>query len=121
LRNNVGAEGAGAVFRTGRVFINSHSSPPADLPPRYIASSDAQLVAAHKAHSCDEESLLHDRKEGMFLVSYETAGGWVAITKDLLTEVLGTGSDVRIAGLPDAAAAVLRVMCPNLVSGAGPD
>jgi hypothetical protein len=121
LRNNVGAEGADADFRTGRVFINSHSSLPADLPPRYIASSDAQSVAAHQAHSCDEGSLLHDRKEGMFLVSYATSGGWVAITKDLLTEVLGTGSDVRIAGLPDAAAAVLRLMCPNLVSDAGSD
>ncbi len=52
----------------------------------------------------------------MFLVSYKTSGGWVAITKDILTEVLGAGRDVKIVGLPRVAVGVLQLMCPNLLS-----
>ncbi len=55
------------------------------------------------------------RQEGHFLVSYETPDGWIALKKDLLTEVLGAGRDARIAGLPLDAAQVLRLMCTDLV------
>lgn len=87
----------------------------AGLPLRYIVSSDAQLVAAYKAEAKDQEDLLHCRLEGEFLVSYATAGGWFALTKDVLTDVLGTGRDAKLAGLPRAAAEVLGLMCPGLV------
>ena len=46
---------------------------------------------------------------------YETAGGWVAITKDILSEVLGAGKDVKLVGLSPMPAGVLRLMCPTLV------
>jgi hypothetical protein len=123
LRRRVSDGEASAAVQTGRLFILPADDPEADsqaslipeLPVRYIGSSDVQMVAAQKAHAYDPTLLLHDRREGMFVVSYETAGGWVAITKDILTEVLGTGRDVKIAGLPGAAAAVLRLMCPGLV------
>jgi hypothetical protein len=85
-----------------------------DLPLQYIVSSDPQLVAAHKAEAKDEEDLLHCRMEGEFLVSYKTAGGWLAITKDMLTDALGAGRNTKLA-LPHAASEVLRLMCPNLV------
>jgi hypothetical protein len=49
------------------------------------------------------------------VLSYQTPGGWVAITKDILTEVLGAGRDVKIVGLPSVAAEVLKLMCPTLV------
>jgi hypothetical protein len=62
---------------------------------------------------------LHSRLEGEFVLSYRTSGGWVAITKDVLTEVLGTGHDAKISGLPPAAVGVLRLMCLNLVSSSG--
>ena len=42
-----------------------------------------------KPRLCDQAQLLKERVEGYFVVSYETPGGCVAITKDLLTEVLG--------------------------------
>jgi hypothetical protein len=97
--------------RTGRLYIVSGDNPATDskaaaipeLPSRYFASSDeqAQLLAA--------------RREGHFLVSYETPGGWMALKKDLLTEVLGAGRDARIVGLPLGAAQVLRLMCTDLV------
>ena len=63
----------------------------------------------------DEPHLLSDRREGRCVLSYKTPGGWVAITKAILTEVLGAGRDVKIAGLPPVAVEVLKLMCPNLV------
>ena len=118
--------------RTGRMYIVSADDPQVgskatsseasaipELPPRYFASSDRQMVATHKAEPFDRAQLLAGRREGHFLVSYqvsyETPGGWVALKKDLLTEVLGAGRDARIAGLPLHAAQVLRLMCTDLV------
>jgi len=106
--------------RTGRLYIDNletDSNPPAipELPARYFVSSDRQIVAAHKAEPYDRAQLLAGRREGHFLISYETPGGWIALKKDLLTEVLGAGRDARIAGLPLDAAQVLRLMCTDLV------
>jgi hypothetical protein len=114
---------ANAVVHTGRLFVlpadhlqaDSKASLMPDLPIRYIESSDRQIVAAHKAESRDEAHLLNDRREGKCVLSYQTTGGWVAITKGILTEVLGEGRDVKIVGLPPAAAGVLKLVCPNLV------
>jgi hypothetical protein len=114
---------ARAGIRTGRLFVlsgddrraDSKTSLIPDLPVRYIGSSDEQIVTAQKAHRCDQTRLLRDRQEGMFVVSYQTPGGWVAITKDILTEVLGEGSDAKLTELPGTAIGVLTLMCPNLV------
>ena len=76
-----------------------------------------QIVAAHKADSYDQTDLLHCRLEGEFVLSYKTSGGWVAITKDILTDVLGAGHDVKIVGLPRVAAEALKLMCPNPKQG----
>jgi hypothetical protein len=109
--------------RTGRLHIGSADDPETDskasvipeLPVRYFCSSDRQTVAAHNAEPCDRAQLLAELQEGHFLVSYETPGGWIALRKDLLTEVLGAGRDARIVGLPFDAAQVLRFMCIDLV------
>jgi hypothetical protein len=106
--------------RTGRLYIVSGASAIPELPASYLASSNRQIVAAHptephKAEPYDRAQLLAGRREGHFLVSYETPDGWIALKKDLLTEVLGVGRDARIAGLPLDAAQVLRLMCPDLV------
>ena len=74
-----------------------------------------KLVAERKALAYDDAQLLHSRTEGEFLVSYATTGGWVAVTKDVLTEVLGAGRDAKIVGLPREAARVLQLMCPDFV------
>jgi hypothetical protein len=108
--------------RTGRLYIVSGDDPETDskaaaipvLPVRYFGSSDRQIVAAHKAEAYDRGQLLQERQEGHFLVSYETPGGWIALRKDLLTEVPGSGCDARIVGLPLDAAQVLRFMCADL-------
>ena len=123
LRRRVSDGEANAVVQTGRLLLlpgddreaDSHASSIPDLPVRYIRSSDAQIVAAHKAESQEEPHLLSDRREGRCVLSYKTSGGWVAITKAILTEVLGTGRDVKIVGLPPDAVGVLTLMCPGLV------
>jgi hypothetical protein len=123
LQRRVSRAAATSVVRTGRLYIVPESaaeadldtSQAADLPPRYVGSSSVQLVAAHKAEHYDEAKLLRDRQEGHFLLSYETAGGWVALKKDLLTEVLGAGRDAKLSGLPPSAADVLKLMCPNVI------
>jgi hypothetical protein len=114
---------AGDGSRTGRLYIVSGDDPETDtkasaipqLPARYSASSDGQIVAAHKAERYDQAQLLAGRREGHFLVSYETPDGWIALKKDLLTEVLGAGRDARIVGLPLDAAQVLRLMCAEVL------
>ena len=124
LRQRISDDEARIDSQTGRLFIlqgdnskiDSTASEIPDLPVRYIVSSDNQIVTAQKAEPNDQSKLLRDRLEGHFLLSYETSGGWVAIRKDILTEILGAGQDVKIAGLPSLAAGVLRLMCPNLVA-----
>jgi hypothetical protein len=90
------------VVRTGRLIIVSgdvlHADPATALVP----------------------GMSSDRREGKYLLSYKTPGGWVAITKDILTDVLGAGRDVKIVGLPPVAAGALTLMCPNLVGGGQP-
>jgi hypothetical protein len=110
-------------LRTGRLYIVLGNDPETDskasaipeLPARYFGSSDRQIAAAHKAEPYDRAQLLAGRREGHFLVSYETPGGWIALKKDMLTEVLGAGRDTRIVGLPPDAAQVLRLMCTDLL------
>jgi hypothetical protein len=109
--------------RNGRLFVvppdgSQPDTQPAsipELPAQFVVSSDRLLVAASKATACDETQLLHSRTEGEFMVSYETPGGWVAVSKDVLTEVLGAQRDAKVAGLPSEAATVLKLMCSDLV------
>jgi hypothetical protein len=123
LRRRVAEGEAHGEAWTGRLFLvpENHSATDSeaadipDLPIRYIGSSDAQIVAARKAEHRDHAQLLNDRREGKCLVSYQTSGGWVAISKDVLTEVSGAGHDARIAGLPPSAVGVLKTLYPGLV------
>jgi hypothetical protein len=127
LRKGARADhGATPVARTGRLFApirEEREADPsvlavADLPIEYVLSSDKEMAAAGKAEFRDETELLSDRQEGHFVVCYPTHGGWVAISKDLLTEVLGAGRDAKIVGLPSAAVETLRLMCRGLVAHA---
>jgi hypothetical protein len=123
LRTRVSGNEAKAVVKTGRLWVvaeddlqgDSEALAIPDLPVRFIGSSDQQIVAGHKADFSDETHLSSDRREGRCVLSYKTAGGWVTITKAILTEVLATGRDAKIVGLPAHAVAVLKLMCPNLI------
>jgi len=123
LRRRVSGQ-VNAVVQSGRLFALAADCPERDskaslipeLPIRYVRSSDEQIVAEHRAEPCDGIQLLSSRKEGMFVLSYETPGGWLAITKTVLTEVLGAGHDVKIVGLPPVAIEALTLMCPRLLA-----
>lgn len=106
----------GAAVKSGRLHIVSADADAAapELPVPYFVSSDPELVAAGKAEPYDPAQLLRERQEGLFLATYETPRGWMALKKDLLTEVLGAGRDARVAGLPQGAAGVLRLMLGDL-------
>jgi hypothetical protein len=118
LRRTVAAETHAAV-PNGRLFVLIEDGVAADpkaaaipaVPTEYVLSSDKQVVAAGHVIACDETQLLHSRVEGELLVSYQTAGGWVAVSKDILSDVLGAGRDAAIR-LPREPAAVLSLMCP---------
>ena len=107
---------SGGTVHAGRLFVSRDDPEATQLPLQFILSSDPQIVAAHQALFREEAELLHDRQEGMFLVSYRTPAGWTAISKDVLTEVLYAGHDARVSSLPEAAAQVLGLMCPALVA-----
>jgi hypothetical protein len=123
LRRRASSHQTDAVVQTGHLFVrsaddaqaDSTAAPIPDLPVRYVGSSDMQLVAAHKAEHRDEAHVLSDRREGRCVLSYKTSGGWVGITKAVLTELLEAGHDAKIVGLPPAAVGVLTLMCRNLV------
>ena len=100
LRRRVSDREAEAAPQTGRLVI--------------LPGDDPQ---AHRAVAYDEASLSSDRREGRCLLSYQTPTGWVAISKTILTDVLGAGHDAEIGGLPPAAAGALRLMYPTLVAG----
>jgi len=111
-----------AAVPTGRLHVSADEGRPAPGTPgvpevdaRFLLSSDPQWVAEGRARPGEESRLLADRNEGEFIVSFSTQGGWVALSKDVLTEVLGAGSDARITGLPKAVAGVPALMCPGLV------
>ena len=108
--------GAGRLFTPTQAEIDSGAVlvEVPELPSEYLVSSDAQLVATGRARAVDEAELLRDRQEGVYLLSYRTAAGWTAISKDVLTGFVATGQSARITGLPHAAAAVLERMCPEL-------
>ena len=124
LRRHVANAESNTSIPTGRIFIlrendaanGSMTALVAELPVRYIESSDAETVATQRAQAREQPRLLHDRQEGMFAVSYPTSSGWTAIAKDFLTEIVGAGRDVKITGLPGAAAEVLKLMCSNLLA-----
>jgi hypothetical protein len=123
LRKRVAAGDANAAVPSVRLLVAiegdaepaSNGSSIPDLPVELVVSSDRQVVAAGKAVACDEAQLLHCRLEGEFLVSYQSAGGWIGVSKDVLTDVVGAGRDAKIVWLPSAAAQVAKLLCPELV------
>lgn len=117
LRKRVAAE-ANTAIGNGRLIVvvarDTDRLATPTVPAEFILSSDREVAAAHGVQACGEAQLLHSRLEGELLVSYKTPAGWFALTKDILTGVLGTGRDAKITA-PREAAHVLRLMCPAFV------
>jgi hypothetical protein len=88
--------------------------PTPDPPGRYIRTTDTQIVAAQQAVLVNEARFLSERRDAKFLVSYQTPGGWAGISKDVLTDGLGAGRNVKLVNLPSTAARVLTLMGQDL-------
>jgi hypothetical protein len=108
------AADAGRPGNTGRIFIDAQGI--AGLPVAYLLSSDPGIIGSGRAQCCEDARLRADRQEGMYLVSYQTSSGWMAISKDVLTEALGAGRDVNIEGLPPVAVRTLELLYPELLA-----
>ncbi len=123
LQQRVAAGDSNSSVPTGKLYLLQANDPQVagmlphicELPVHYIHASDPALVAARMAESKELQDILFCRLEGEYVVSYRTEQGCVGITKDMLTEVVGAGKDARLAGLPQEAVDVLRLMCPELV------
>lgn len=124
LKQAVDASVSGASAEpVGRLHVMEADAPApaADIPAidsRYLRATDATWISAGRAQACDEAKLLADRNEGEFIVSFRTEGDWVALSKDVLTDVLGAGRDVRVSGIPRAVINVMALVCPGLVANA---
>jgi hypothetical protein len=110
LRRRASDGDASADVQTGRLFIFTADDLQADSDAALIPDLPIRHVAL-----ADSPRLLSDRREGRCLLSYQTPGGWVAIAKSILTEVVGEGRDAKIVGLPPAAGEALKLMCRDLV------
>ncbi|MGV3591496.1 MAG: hypothetical protein ACO1PZ_07380 [Gammaproteobacteria bacterium] len=110
--DDVGAsmDGSAEAAAKGAAEAAAAAAPVTDLPSRYVVSSDPQWIAAGNAVAKDETDLLHCRNEGEYLVSFASGSGWTAVTKDLLSDVIGHGRGARIVTLPATPAAILRLM-----------
>ena len=88
--------------QTGRLFILAVDNP----------QDDSKVLVIPEPY--DERKFLSDWQAGKFALKYETPDGWRSITKTFLTEVLAAGRDAKVVGLPPAAAATLKLLCPGL-------
>jgi hypothetical protein len=89
---DVAAEREASVERPAGRLILSADDNPGTLKPSPVPESE--------------------RNEGKCLVSYPAAGGWLGISKAILTKDLIAGRDVTITGLPPKAISVLRLVTP---------
>lgn len=107
----------GSSRKSGRLYIGpSAATSIAPLSREFVLSSDPELVHEGMAVARDAAAMSRDRQEGEFAVSFERPGGWVAISKDFLTLVLGRGEDARIDVLPQEAADRLRLVLLRLAA-----
>lgn len=114
-----GSGNASAPACTGRLWVTAGATVTMQpLPAEYVFSSDPERSASGGATAREQARLLAERNEGEFLVSFRTPRGWTAITKDVLTDVLGNGRDAAVRDLPTAAAQTLMLMYPGLVAAA---
>jgi len=104
--------------QAGTLYVSAAANDPwpdiATLARDYVVASDPRWVDAGRAEAKPEADLLYCRLEGEFVVSFATAAGWVGLTKDLLSEVLGAGQSAKLLDLPAEVVRALPLLCPGL-------
>jgi len=82
----------------------------------HLVTSDVNRALATGATAFPRSQMLNDRNEGRFLAAAEIDGKWYGVSKTVLTERIGRGTDALIADVPDALIDVLRVTCGELIA-----
>ena len=82
---------------------------------QHCLTSDVNRALEMGTTAFPKSQMLGDRHEGRFLASAEIDGKWFAVSKTILTEVLGQGLDALIVDVPELVIDVLRVTCPGLM------
>jgi hypothetical protein len=85
----------------------------------HCLSSDVNRALVEGATAFPKSQMLSDRNEGRFLASAEIDGKWFAVSKTIVTEVIGQGLDALIVDVPEPVIDVLRVTCPELIVVSG--
>ena len=88
------------------------------IAPRVMCVTEAPGEAAGVYQPREphvHRSVLFDRREGRCLVSYEADGEWLAVSKSVLTYVIGQGQDALITDIGPKGIEVLRLTCPGVV------
>jgi hypothetical protein len=103
--------------RSGRLFVAPASVdigalPRATVPEGVVPADEFVYSTTDQDHDHD---LAFDRKEGRCLVSWQADGGWVALSKSLLTYVMAQGQDALVTNIAPEAIDVLRLTCPGVV------
>jgi hypothetical protein len=110
---------------TTRIFAVPRGLSPSSLAERlpdgtvpaqeHCLSSDVNRALVEGATAFPKSQILGDRNEGRFLASAEIDGKWFAVSKTIVTEMIGRGFDALIVDVPEPVIDVLRVTCPDLI------
>jgi hypothetical protein len=91
------------------------------LPPGIVAAqehcvtSDVNRAFDTGATAFPKSQILIDRNEGRFLASAEIDGKWLAVSKTVLTAILGQGKDALVTDVPGPVIDILTVTCGELI------
>jgi hypothetical protein len=109
--------------RTGRLLIrpaaesaaaaSAGTVPPAVAADEHCFTTEADPVGAITPWPAPQ--LLIDRDEGRYLASVEVGKTWFAVSKVILTLILGQGQDAVLPSLPDAVVQALRFSCAAII------
>ena len=108
-----------------RLFVvrraqNAGASMP-DLPgglvpaQEHCLTSDVNRALSNGTTAFPKSQILTDRNEGRLLASADIEGKWFAVSKTILTQVIGRGFDALIVDVPDPVIEVLRITSPGLI------
>jgi hypothetical protein len=116
-RSALGHGRDGSQRPRGRLFVLPKSVEVESLADGLMPEGivPAQEFVRSTADGYAMKNIDHDRREGRCLVSYESDGEWVAISKSVLTYIMGQGKDALITDSPPRAVEVLRLTCPGVV------
>ena len=81
----------------------------------HCVTSDVTRAFGTGAIAFPRSQILIDRNEGRFLASAEIDGKWFAVSKTVLTAVLGQGKDALVTDVPGPVIDILTVTCGELL------